>query len=1064
MNNVFGLSMTTIMIVVLIIMGLCLLTSVLIAWRNPVIFRMAVRNLPRRKAQTVLVMIGLMLSTLIIAASLTTGDTLDYSIKRSTYEGLGEVDQSIAFVGDTGDEGDLSVSNVPIPVTFVDELEARLGDDPDIDGFMPMLTINVPVVNINARLNEPSVIMTGVDASRLDAFGGLRTPGGQEIDFANMPASVGTVPAAVVEQLGQFELEMGTEIAAVVISEDLADSVNAQVGDLMLFFYDNDPYVAQVWEIARGSILTGVAFGADTSRMLGMAVPLEWMQELTGLEGQARFIAVSNRGGVEDGTQLTGTVVPKLREALDAIPGGEQLGVNPVKQDAVEGAEQFGNVFMSFFLLFGLFSIAAGVLLIFLIFMMLAAERRSEMGMARAVGMKRRHLIQSFIAEGTAYDLGAALIGAALGVLVAFAIAAVLGQLVGEFVTISPHFTLRSLVVAYALGVTVTFLTIIFASVRSSRLTIAQAIRDLPEFSARQHLRPRLRWQPLRGVMIPFTLITNLLRVIALLFRWLFYLVGWGPITGIAGALFMWLGASSPSVFWFSLGLSLAVLGLSLLLRRWLPDRLVFTAGSGLMLLYWLLPFGWLDWILPELGTGGIEMFFLSGIFMVTFATLIIMWNAEVLVWLIGLIGRYFSRWMPAVKTAVAYPMASKGRTGMTVAMFSLVIFSLVTLTTINQNFVALLTTDEAGAGFDVQMVANPFNPVSDLRADLQGSGVDVNDIAAVGRVATIGFQNGQIRMQNSESGNWLQYPISGLDDEFQSSTDVPLQSRAQGYGSDADVWAALAADPTLAVVDSFAVDTGDSFGNDPNAFLMRGVEITDGVFEPVPVEIQNPRGGERQTITIIGVIDPKISILFGLYMDQQGFERIYSAPDVERIYVRLAEDATVTPEEMAVQLESTLLEKGVHVTSIREEIERQQAIFNGFLLLLQGFMGLGLFVGIAALGVISFRSVVERRQQIGMLRAIGYQRNMVAASFLLESLVIAGIGVLSGTIMAVILSYNLINSDDFSQGTEFGGFIVPWFTIVFFVAASLVAAAVMTWVPARKASSVPIAEALRYE
>jgi hypothetical protein len=46
--------------------------------------------------------------------------------------------------------------------------------------------------------------------------------------------------------------------------------------------------------------------------------------------------------------------------------------------------------FLTFFMLFGTFSIAAGILLIFLIFMMLAAERRSEMGMARAVGM---HLV-----------------------------------------------------------------------------------------------------------------------------------------------------------------------------------------------------------------------------------------------------------------------------------------------------------------------------------------------------------------------------------------------------------------------------------------------------------------------------------------------------------------------------------------------------------------------------------------------------------------------------------------------------------------------------------------------
>ena len=42
---------------------------------------------------------------------------------------------------------------------------------------------------------------------------------------------------------------------------------------------------------------------------------------------------------------------------------------------------------------------------------------------------------------------------------------------------------------------------------------------------------------------------------------------------------------------------------------------------------------------------------------------------------------------------------------------------------------------------------------------------------------------------------------------------------------------------------------------------------------------------------------------------------------------------------------------------------------------LLLGFMGLGLIVGVAALGVISARSVVERRQQIGVLRSIGFRR-----------------------------------------------------------------------------------------
>ena len=60
--------------------------------------------------------------------------------------------------------------------------------------------------------------------------------------------------------------------------------------------------------------------------------------------------------------------------------------------------------------------------------------------------------------------------------------------------------------------------------------------------------------------------------------------------------------------------------------------------------------------------------------------------------------------------------------------------------------------------------------------------------------------------------------------------------------------------------------------------------------------------------------------------------------------------------------------------------------------------MGLGLIVGVAALGVISARAVVERRQQIGVLRAIGFRRGMVQLSFLLESSFIALTAIVVGT------------------------------------------------------------------
>jgi putative ABC transport system permease protein len=125
--------------------------------------------------------------------------------------------------------------------------------------------------------------------------------------------------------------------------------------------------------------------------------------------------------------------------------------------------------------------------------------------------------------------------------------------------------------------------------------------------------------------------------------------------------------------------------------------------------------------------------------------------------------------------------------------------------------------------------------------------------------------------------------------------------------------------------------------------------------------------------------------------------------------------------------------------------------------------MGLGLVVGIAAVGVIAFRTVVERRQQIGMLRAIGYSRGQVALSFLLESSFVTLLGIITGMGLGIILSYFLLTSKSM---TDMGmtGFFVPWLEIVPISVGAYVAALIMTYIPSRQAASIPIAEALRYE
>src|SRR5215212_4920867 len=108
MNELFGLSMTTIMIVLLGLLAICLLTVAWIGIRRPVIFKMGMRNIPRRKAQTILIVVGLMLSTLIMAAALGTGDTIDYSATVATYKSLGHADELVVYSREEDGEGSIN--------------------------------------------------------------------------------------------------------------------------------------------------------------------------------------------------------------------------------------------------------------------------------------------------------------------------------------------------------------------------------------------------------------------------------------------------------------------------------------------------------------------------------------------------------------------------------------------------------------------------------------------------------------------------------------------------------------------------------------------------------------------------------------------------------------------------------------------------------------------------------------------------------------------------------------------------------------------------------------------
>jgi putative ABC transport system permease protein len=1103
MDTLFGLSMTTMMVALLALFAVSLAVVGAIFLANRVMFWMGLRNAARRRAQAALVVVGLMLGTLIITAAFATGDSLDYSITNVTYDNLQRTDLALHHFRPTG--GVETTTNVPelnyARERVVPALEGAFAGDPDIEGFMPFLFEVAPAMNPRTKLVEPAAMLAGIDPAALDRFGGLRLVDGGRADLSALDGST------------------------VYVNEGSADKFEAVPGDTIVVFIRGTPREFKVAGIVEDERASGtLEFGGVS--LPGIVFGLPVLQTQVGRPGQINGVSVVLYGGIRGSVTRTDAAAARLEAFSRNEAARAELGLDGIafqveknKQDAVEAAIAAGNAFTTLFIVVGLFSIAAGVLLIFMIFVMLAAERKTEMGIARAVGAKRAHLVESFVAEGMAYDLIAGAAGAVLGVAAAFwlIVAGARIAIGEEFDFLQPHVSTRSLVVSYCLGVVLTFITVVFSSLRISRLNVVAAVRGTDEAPTRREARRQTRWLwvalGLPALVIPPLGLYWLLRKgFGLPWAWVF-----GPAGLVGGVLLILLGLQTKQSFPFTLGVSLLPLAGALLAAYYgVPRRITWTAVGLLLGFYWLTPDSLHEKVVRTQLKGNMEMFVLSGVMIVLAFTLVIVFNAR---WLnilaegfggkgaayrtplilagaalaavaaglamgdrISGLGQLFyllaallvvaaglafgavrfPGMAPALKMGVAYPLANRFRTGMTIAMFSLIVFSLVVMSIIQASFMELFAGDEAKGSWDIAIGTSRTNPVPDVRAALAAEGsFEVSQIVAQGRMTGLGEDNHEVRQAGGER-EWTKWSVRAGDDAFWSAMEAKLDGRAPGYDSDEAVYEAVRTTPGLAVIDAFPMQSGQvTLGEE--MWRVEDRTIEEGVFEPFEVEIRDLATGRVGTVTVIGVLSSRIptGLLTGVYVNEGTFSPVYGAPQYYDTLLRLTPG--VDGDQAAKAIKAALVTQGVQAFSIQKIIDDALSQSRGIMRVFQVFMGLGLLVGIAALGVIAFRSVVERRQQIGMLRAIGYRRGTVALSFILESSFIASMGILSGVVGAAILSYNLVTSEYFS-GAEGLTFAMPWAEVIAFIAIAFGFALLMTWWPSRGAARVPIAEALRYE
>jgi putative ABC transport system permease protein len=993
-NELFGIPVETLLVVLAIALAAAGALLAVLVLRNPVLARLGVRNVRRRGARTALIVVGLMLGTAIVAAALTTGDTMSHTIRSAAVEQLGATDEVVSAEGAIadipGELGDATGTGY-LDDAIVDDVDGALAGTGLSDGVTPAIVELVALQAPDSRQNEPRVTLFAADPGRMEGFAPIEAVGGGRVELGDL------------------------EPGELYLNEDAATELAVRKGDTVLVFAGGPGAPLRVREVVRFD-----GAGTDDSAFL---MPLAAAQQLLGKPGKVKHVLVSNTGGDTTGAALSDEVVSRLEAAL-----GPAVEVEPAKQDAIEQADEAGSAFMAFFTTFGSFSIAAGILLIFLIFVMLAAERRGELGIARAVGTRRGHLVQMFTFEGAAYDLAAALVGALLGAIVAFGMVFVMARAFAtEGFDIEYAVTARSLGIAYALGVLLTLCVVAFSAWRVSRMTISTAIRNAPE-------------PPSRGRR---------------------HLVAGG--LGLAFGALLILTASGQATP-LLLGISLLIVSAVPLARAvGVHERVAFTTAGLALLVLWMLPWRTYETLFGELSMN-FTTWIVAGLMVVVGAVWTIMYNADLVLGAVMRVLGRVRRLAPILKISLAYPLAGRFRTGTTLAMFTLVVFTLVTGTATSGSFVSAFSDLElTGGGFQVRGATSPTAPVRDMQAALASAeGIDPADFPVVGSQSVLAVDARQKDADRPAES----YAARGLDRAFLEHTTLELGAIARGYGSSREVWDALGETPDLAVVDALVVPRQDQFGFNalPSDFRLSGFVYEDGTFEPIRVAIRDPQTGRSTDLTVIGVLSDSAPLeMVGLSTSQATLDLAFPGRALPTIHYFATADG-VDPDGAAAQLESAFLANGMEAESIRKVVADATAASLTFNRLIQGFMGLGLVVGIAALGVISARAVVERRQQIGVLRAIGFRRGMVEAVFLLESSFVALTAIVVGTGLGLLLAWNIVDDSRRQPSWENLALVVPWLNLGLIFAVVYGVALAATLAPALRAARIRPAEALRYE
>ncbi len=210
---------------------------------------------------------------------------------------------------------------------------------------------------------------------------------------------------------------------------------------------------------------------------------------------------------------------------------------------------------------------------------------------------------------------------------------------------------------------------------------------------------------------------------------------------------------------------------------------------------------------------------------------------------------------------------------------------------------------------------------------------------------------------------------------------------------------------------------------------------------------------------TVIGIMNPAIldptldsQVFIGLPVAQKVFQ---TQPNPSTIYVRANVNQVNQVSSLLAPTADPQSPDGVTVSRPSDALEARAAAKGQFTTLLLGLGAVALLVGAIGIANIMVISVLERRGEIGLRRALGATRRHISTQFLAESALLAALGGIAGLIFGAIATwaYSLAQNQPM---------VIPLYVLIAAPVAGLAIGAIAGLYPATKAARLSPTEALR--